>query len=613
MAGVLIQLKLRLLRRSMTGSRASWVTVGAVAGTVLAACTIAVSLMQTRRPMVVGDLLGVVYALWLLGWLAGPVWAGAPVLRAQHFALLPVPRLRLAAGLLGAAFAGITTAVTLLAFLSLVVFGARLGVAGALVAIPAVVLQLTLVVLLSRVASAGFGSASRSRTGAALVGLMVAGLLVLSQSGWMLFPAIQSWGVLAAGPPPLLGTVVRALPSGWGLIAVESAARSDWLPAAGALGGLATAAAALLLAWTRTFGSARAGRATIRGARRGWPRTGLLAGPAGATVAKELRAWRRDPLRTQTISVALAWALGTVLLPLTFGAKILLPWAGPAVALAGACCCANLYGQDGTALWLTLTIPRAERHDLRGRQWAFAAVFGPMAIVTAVLVTALSGLAWAWPWALALTPAVLGGSTGLLAVIWVAALVPGPDAHQRPDNPMDHGDATGPANLMFWTGLLPAVPPAGLLLAGTLLHNEPLRWAAVPVGAATGVLLAWWLGRAGGRRLEARGPELLALMRTGRSTPRTQTVVTAKLPRWKSAAVGIAWTIGCLLTFPQGIVAAGLKLSGSASRSWFLALYLPQPWQWVACILMITAGLMILSLVARLLWQARKMPAAQRR
>jgi hypothetical protein len=194
-------------------------------------------------------------------------------------------------------------------------------------------------------------------------------------------------------------------------------------------------------------------------------------------------------------------------------------------------------------------------------------------------------------------------------VIWVAALVPGPDAHQRPDNPMDHGDATGPANLMFWTGLLTAVPPAALLLAGTLLHNEPLRWAAVPVGVATGVLLAWWLGRAGGRRLEARGPELLVLMRTGRSTPRTQAAATAKLPRWKAAAVGVAWTIGCLLTFPQGIVAAGLKLGGSTSRSWFVALYLPPPLQWPACILMITVGLMILSLVARLLWSARKAAA----
>ena len=50
------------------------------------------------------------------------------MLRAEHFALTPVPPRRLAVGLLGAAFAGIATAVTLLAFISLVVFGARLGV-----------------------------------------------------------------------------------------------------------------------------------------------------------------------------------------------------------------------------------------------------------------------------------------------------------------------------------------------------------------------------------------------------------------------------------------------------------------------------------------------------
>jgi hypothetical protein len=614
-AGVLIQMKLRLLRRSMTGSRGSWVTAGTVAGAVLAACTIALSLTHSGRPIVVGDLLALVYALWMLGWVAGPVWAGAPVLRAQHFALLPVPRLRLAVGLLGAAFAGLTTLVTLLAFTSLVVFAARLGLAAALVAVPAMILQLALVVLLSRVAVAGFGSASRSRTGAALIGLMIAGLLVLSQSGWMIFVAIQSWGVLTSGTPAALAIVVQALPSGWGLVAVESAGRSEWLPAAGALAGLAAAVGALLLIWTWTFGSGRAGRTTIRGARRAGPCNDALprgsvgalpASPVGAVLAKELRTWWRDPLRTQTISLAMAWALGTVLLPLTFGSTVLLPWAGPAVALAGACCSANLYGQDGTALWLALVIPQAERPDVRGRQWAFVLVFGPIAIITAIGLTAASGLAWAWPWALALTPAVLGGSCGLLAVIWVAALVPGPDAHHRPDNPMDHGDATGPANLMFWTGLLPAVPPVGLLLAGTLLHNGTLRWAAVPVGIATGALLAWWLGRAGSRRLERRGPELLTLMRTGRSTSRPQTALTVKLPRWKSVTVGIAWTIGCILTFPQGIVTAGMKLGGSPVRSWFLALYLPAPLQWPACILMITLGALILSLVTRMLWQAKK-------
>ena len=177
MAGVLIlvRLKLTLLRRSMTGSRGAWMVAVAVVGTGLAVSTIVLSALYRANPAVLGDLLGVIYALWLAGRIVGPVWGGAPMLRAEHFALTPVPPRRLAVGLLGAAFAGIATAVTLLAFISLVVFGARLGVLPALVAVPVVVLQLVLVVLLSRLVVTVFGQVARSRIGSAVVGMLVAG------------------------------------------------------------------------------------------------------------------------------------------------------------------------------------------------------------------------------------------------------------------------------------------------------------------------------------------------------------------------------------------------------------------------------------------------------
>ena len=261
---------------------------------------------------------------------------------------------------------------------------------------------------------------------------------------------------------PAFATLVRALPSGWGLYAVEAAGRSDWLTAVGVLAGLAAAIALLLLAWSWKLGSPRAARATIRGARRvRIRRAGPLSGPVGGVAVKELRTWRRDPLRVQTIAVSLPWALGTCLLPLTFGSKVLLPWAGPAMALTAVTSSVNLYGQDGTALWLTLVIPGAERNDVRGRQRAFLFLFGPVVTVAAVALTALAGPAWTWPWVLALTPALLGGGIGLLAWMSVAALAPGPDPHRRPDNPMDNADATGPAYVMFWVGLLPCLPAVG--------------------------------------------------------------------------------------------------------------------------------------------------------
>lgn len=103
MAGVLIlvRLKLTLLRRSMMGSRGAWMVAVAVVGTGLAVSTIVLSALYRASPAVLGDLLGVIYALWLVGRIVGPVWGGAPMLRAEHFALTPVPPRRLAVGLLG--------------------------------------------------------------------------------------------------------------------------------------------------------------------------------------------------------------------------------------------------------------------------------------------------------------------------------------------------------------------------------------------------------------------------------------------------------------------------------------------------------------------------------
>jgi hypothetical protein len=617
---ILVRLKLTLLRRSMTGSRGAWMVAGAVVGTGLAVSTIVLSALYRASPAILGDLLGVIYALWLAGWIVGPVWGGAPLVRAEHFALIPVPRRRLAAGLLGAAFAGTTTAVTLLAFISLVIFGARLGVLPALVAVPAVALQLVLVVLLSRLVVTVFGQVARSRLGSAVVGVLVAGLLIVSQSGWMLAVAVRTSGLLGTGVTPAFATLVRALPSGWGLYAVEAAGRSDWLTAVGVLAGLAAANALLLLAWSWKLGSPRAARATIRGARRiRIRRTGPLSGPVGGVAVKELRTWRRDPLRVQAIAVSLSWALGTCLLPLTFGSKVLLPWAGPAMALTAATLSVNLYGQDGTALWLTLVIPGAERNDVRGRQRAFLFLFGPVVTIAAVGLTALAGLAWTWPWVLALVPALLGGGIGLLAWMSVAALAPGPDPHRRPDNPMDNAGATGPAYVMFWVGLLLCLPAVGMVLVGTLLHSAPLRWAGIPAGVAVGVLLYAWLGHAGYRRLEARGPELLLKMRAGRSSRPSRAAAAARagataraaatMPRKQGTIVGLGIPLGAILLFPQGIIPVVLKLAHARGRIWFLPLYLPEPLQWPACFVMIILGVAVFCYV---LWTMRQLKKSSR-
>lgn len=595
-------MKLRIIRNSMTGGKAAWMIIGAVLGVVFAAATVALPFAELGTPSLTTDLLSTTYLIWTLGWVVGPLWGGSAVLRVDQFALLPLPRHKLALGLLATAFVGITTVVTTLAFLSLVVHGVRTGVAPALVAVPATAAQLAFVVLLSRVSYALFGAVASSRFGAAVTGVLFAAMLVLTQSGWMLIVAVTDSRVLESDFSTFVSTSVRVLPSGWGVVAVDAAGRGDWWQSLGALAGLLVLCVLLLLGWSRTLGHARHDRSVFRGSiRSATPARGPYSGVTGAVLRKELRTWVRDPQRITMAVTPVAWALGTVLLPLTFGTKALLPWAGPVLPVMAVTSAYNLYSQDGTGLWLTLATG-SQRADIRGRQWAYLLLFGPLTVAVSIAFTAYSGYSWAWPWIVALVPALLGGSVGLMAHTSVTALVPGPDAHKRPDNPLERADTTGPSNLLFWVAFLPALPAAATVALGTALDNSVLRWLGAPVGVATGVLLAWWLGGIAADRLTANGPELLSLMRTGRAGPGAGAGTRAKpvLTKREERLAGLSWLFGSLALFPQGLVPLLFLITDTSGKSWFLALYMPHAWPWVVVVVMISIGTVLYTQAIRL-------------
>ncbi|WP_163569235.1 hypothetical protein [Fodinicola feengrottensis] len=151
MVGVLIRLKLDVLRRSYGGGRSALTIAGATVGLVLAGATLIVGSRDAA-----GDVLCLAFAMWTVGWIVGPMVTGGDTsLRPQYFALLPIPMRRLATGLFGAAFVGVPAVVTLAAFGALVLHGFRLGFGPGLVAIPAALLQLAVVVLLSKNSAAG--------------------------------------------------------------------------------------------------------------------------------------------------------------------------------------------------------------------------------------------------------------------------------------------------------------------------------------------------------------------------------------------------------------------------------------------------------------------------
>ena len=66
--------------------------------------------------------------------------------------------------------------------------------------------------------------------------------------------------------------------------------------------------------------------------------------------------------------------------------------------------------------------------------------------------------------------------------------------------------------------------------------------------------------------------------------------------------------LGSIALFPQGIVPLGIKLSGAGERIWFLALYLPDVWQWLVIGIMILLGLLLYRLSYRIYRYSR--PAA---
>ncbi|GAA0971205.1 sensor domain-containing protein [Acrocarpospora macrocephala] len=92
------------------------------------------------------------------------------------------------------------------------------------------------------------------------------------------------------------------------------------------------------------------------------------------------------------------------------------------------------------------------------------------------------------------------------------------------------------------------------------------------------------------------------------SPPGGPTVATLELPfalsaqepeirsaGWRGALVAICWTLCWIPLIPQGIVTGFMLAFGAPTKSWFLALYMPEPLQWPTVFAMITLGATMLA------------------
>ncbi|MFG2103586.1 hypothetical protein ACGFJ5_23655 [Micromonospora echinaurantiaca] len=556
----LARMKATLLRHSLRGRQQPMTLTGLTIGLLLAGGTLHLSATGDLK------LLAAVYALWMLGWALGPVAMGGSdeTLKPEHFALLGLKPHRQATGLLAAAFVGLAPLVSLTALLGLLVSGIRQDLAGALTAVPAIILQLALFVLLSKVAVGLLRLALRSRIGAVAAGVI---------NGAVLAALCQIWVFLALFDQHGIPRFVAYLPSSWGLRAI----RGDYL----ALAGLALLDLLLLAVWAGLLAKPAGAPPTS-----GRPRRPITATTAqGAIVARELRTWSRDLARNYQIVFALCFGICFGATPLLLGWPGMLPYAGPIFILMAAGMTVNLYGADGTALWLTITNP--DGSDVRGRQRAWLAAVGPAAAVVTLAGTAIAG--GPWPLMLALLPALLGAAAGLVPLLAVYGLVPGIDPHKRGANPLrlsdDNSGLTGLTYLTLALAAAAAAPAALLALR--------YGWVAVPAGLVSGLLCYWGLGLLAAQRLAARAPELLHAMRTGR---KPQAPAAPRLPALPARAQNAEWVgfaLAAVPLFPQGVVAAFFVAAGAERHTWFLATYLRQDLRWPTVIGMIALGLVM--------------------
>ncbi|QSB17033.1 ABC transporter permease [Natronosporangium hydrolyticum] len=537
--GAFARLKLRMLGNGLQGSTGR--VLSFLGGMILAVLWafagfmifVASSAGDAQIRLLVAAFAG---AILTLGSMLLPlIWFGIDdTLDPARFALLPLRRRQLVAGLFTAALVSVPAAATLVATLGLVVpAAAHGGVVGALGQLLGVLCGLLVCVAASRAVTSAFATMLRSRRVRDLAGILLAGVAALLAP--MQFLAMSAareadWDRVAA-VAQVIGWTPLAAPYTVGVELSEGAAGAAL---AKLLIGVATLAA-LLWWWSRSLesalvgaahssGPARADRAAVGGAvGQLLPRwlPGLPAQPAGALIAKEVRYWWRDAKRrANLITIAVIGVLVPVMV--TAGSRVIVDAEGEPLAVAtspmadlfsmllvaafAASVLANQFGFDGTAYAAQLTTGVSGRLELRARALGHALLMVPLLLLVGVFLAVLRGEATT---ALAAWGVLLAGyGTGLAINTLLSVLAP----YALPEGSNPFATATG-AGLSKSMLALVAIVAAGvvtapILLAAALL-GDAWPWLAVPLGAGYGLGLAALGCYLAGDIIDRRGPWLL--------------------------------------------------------------------------------------------------------
>lgn len=547
------RLKLRVLGNGLRGQawRVGLFAVGCSFG-LLFAC---LGFLLFALPGLAGDdtshrdasvaLLGLGGGAVVLGWLLLPLafFGVDETLDPARFALLPLRRRTLLAGLTVAGLVGVPAFGTAIATSGSVVTAAAAGgVGAALVQTVGVIVGLFLCLIASRAMTSAFAGMLRSRRMrdlAAVLLAVLAGLLGPLQLGVVALLGTADLDAMAAA-----GRTVSWTPLGAPYTVGLDIADGRPLYAVAKLAGTVLAIGLLLWWWSRSLESAMVGgessgrasaRATGTGGKGG---KGTAAGPAGGTsaaaalfpwavawaprnrygalVAREVRYWWRDARRRASlITIAVVAVFVPVMMnlsgpllgedapePSALGATASMLFIGTLAALT----LANQFGYDGTAYAAHLAVGVRGRTELGARLVAFSLYMVPVLVGVAVLLAVLLDRPGLLPSMLGGLAAAYGAGAGINTIISVLGAYALPET----SNPFAINTGAGVAkSLLSFVSLGGSLAVSAPFLAGAVLLDEVWTVLALPLGLGYGLgaaLLACYIA---GDALDNRAPELL--------------------------------------------------------------------------------------------------------
>ncbi|ALE06545.1 transporter [Arthrobacter sp. ERGS1:01] len=520
MVAHLLRLKLALLRNSLR--RSAMQVVGLVFAAIyglgaLVMVIVALVLVGTQGPAVIGTAVILSGAALFIGWLVIPVVAAGldMTLDPARFTTFAIPMPVMLTGLALSGFLGIPGAVTLLASVGTAAAWWQHPVAG-VVAVPCGALAALSCIVASRAMTSASASLASSRRFKDISGIVL--LVPLLFLGPIINGVSAGVSNFAQYLPALANTLSwTPLGAVW---AVPAEVAAGNFGAAG-LKFLIALATVAVLAWIWQLCLARAlvtpayaGSARRRGGKMGFFSV-FPATAAGAVAARCLSYWFRDPRYSAGLIMA-------PLLPLVFvfaGARAA---GGDAIGLAlglGGAFAAFLVvwsissdiSYDNTAFALHLAAGLPGTADRAGRAMAAAVLALPLGVVYAIVGAAL-GNSWALlPATLGLLVGVVGSGLGLSSVFSSRFImnVPLPGDSPLKSKP-GNNFSTILVQLAGFAGVVLLVLPEGVLTAMALATGRPLYgWLSLVVGLVLGAVFLVVGIRLGARQYNLRGPELL--------------------------------------------------------------------------------------------------------